>query len=216
MLVTDLLIDLHKKFPRSPVDAWEDQYRAALAVHEGPALHSAYDATMRRWAEMAPPKPAHIAANLPDRDGGKTAVERLAKADVERLGRQRLRMQVLLETAERECAGYLDQPWSLHARVHLRTVCLAIAQGEAFGQSLGQALARFNAHEWRGGHPARPPDVWLDEIDAAIFAKRHESQQRVLHGRGSGVGHRIAAAWRRDGMRGRIIDELSRNAEAKA
>jgi len=211
MLVSELIFDLRQKFPRSPIEAWEAAYREALAPHEGDALRAAYRATIAHWGDPGPPKPAHILANLPQPPEGEKHVDRVAKRDAERLERQRKRAAELMRVAERECAGFLGQPWSVYARIHLRAVCQAIALGEANGVSVGRALEKFNGAERRPGYPPRAPDVWLDEHDGAIFAQRFESQTRVNPGRGGLKRGDSESPWRL----GRDQAEIERNAFAE-
>lgn len=179
MLVTDLLIDLKSKFPRSPIEAWERTYRDALTRYEGDALRAAYAITMQGWGDPGPPKPAHIAANMPEGERPKSHIDVLAEQDIKRMARIRERADTLLATARRECAAFFGHDWSGAAAMHLTNVCRRIAYLEEEGASVGAALARINGNEPRPGYPPRPPDVWLDEHDGDIFRARWESWQHV-------------------------------------
>ena len=66
MTFPEFMQALLKKFPRSAalIQAWEDEYRTALARYAGPALKSAYDAVMLGWnaeTKAAFPRPGDFA-----------------------------------------------------------------------------------------------------------------------------------------------------------
>lgn len=179
MKVADVLADLGKRFPRSPIEAWAQTYLDALDGIDSHDLDTAYRATMREWAENFPPRPAHILASI--RSLPKPSNENHDKRRPWEIAADKVRDRArdLLAMAKREVdCGPLDS----HMHLHLWNVASRVARMEAAGKSIGDALAYINGREIRAGYPKRPPDLWADDIDREIFAKRLRSQARVMEG----------------------------------
>lgn len=179
MRVAAVILDLQKRFPRSPIEAWEASYYDALRPFEGPVLDTAFREIMREWSEPGPPKPAHIAAavKIPVVETDRRKPWEIA--DENRLRRARQ----LYQTACRE-VGAKDNS---HLHLHLYNQAYRVARLEGEGKSISDALAYVNGRDVRlvvNGQipPPRPPDVWVDEWDMAIFDARVESHKRVRAG----------------------------------
>lgn len=174
MRVTEIILDLQRRFPRSPIEAWQATYVDALGRFEGDALATAYRATIREWSEPGPPKPAHILASVrtlpkPDHQEKRKPWE-IASDRVRARGRE------LYAMACREVGADTRAPFVC---THLYDLASFVARLESKGRTIGDALAYANGRDRRPGYPRRSPDVWLDDADLEIFAKRVASQSRI-------------------------------------
>jgi len=185
VLVAEVIHDLRKRFPRSPIEAWEQSYRDALGPMDGEKLGFAYRETMREWVEPGPPKPAHILAYVRSQPKPEPIDKRQPWEirDDNIAGRARR----LYETACREVGpGHEDTHMHFHLRgLTKRVATLMIVDGMSAGDALAKINAKDNRPKLGGAHPYRAPDVWADDIDREIFAQRVESQMRISKGRGS-------------------------------
>lgn len=183
MRVSEVVLDLQKRFPRSPIDAWEASYYDALRPFEGQALDTAYRDTMREWAEHGPPKPAHIVAAIRiPQDGDKPKPPWIVKDE-----QRDARRKQLLATWRGELAEWFavakSEAWAGHLERHLGELASAVAHSEIdAGRNTTGALAWANGRDRRAGYGMRAPDVLVDDDDAAIFRAQAESQARFSRG----------------------------------
>ncbi len=178
MRVSEVILDLTKRFPRSPIEAWQDSYYDALRPFEGPSLSAAYREIMSEWTEPGPPKPAHIVATI-----------RLPQAERKQhpweiRDQQRAKRAQELNTAwRRELAEWFatakDEGWDGHLALHVRSLSFQAAHVEIDGgKTVTEALAWANSRDRRIGYPLRAPDELVDKHDAAIFRMRAQSQRK--------------------------------------
>lgn len=181
MKVADVMADLGKRFPRSPIEAWAQTYLDALGAVSDATLEDAYRRTMREWAENYPPRPAHILASIraipkPANDQEKRKPWQIA------FDRVRDRAQALFEVACRETGAKPREPF---VYTHLWDLAQRVARLESYRRTVADALSIANGLERRPGYPPRHPELWMDEADLEIFAKRTQSQARVMVGKRS-------------------------------
>lgn len=180
MNVAALIADIALKFPRSPVEAWEADYREALDRHEGPILATAYRDTMVDWAEAYPPRPAHILASIRAKPADRAA-DMPEPGDVQRDRRRERRIE-LFAGALAANRDWLERAsaegWRYLLEIHFMRLASACAHSEIDGGRTPDAALAWADEGTKSGR-RHPRHGWIDERDAQIMRQAAESQARI-------------------------------------